>query len=66
MKAPEVIENLEKHLECINRQHTEKCNRDCRNCDVCVTKSVAAEALETALKVVKFVEERRKANEGNS
>ena len=63
MKAPEVIANLEKHLECINRQHTEKCKRDCYNCDACVTKSVTAESIETALKVLKFVEEKRKAHE---
>lgn len=65
MLAPEVIHNLELHLECINRQHTPECNRDCVNCNVAVTKSVTAEALETALKVLRYVEKLRK-EKGNA
>lgn len=63
MKAPEVISILEKHLECIRRQHTPQCNRECQKCDTCATKSGTVEALETALKVLKYIEQKRSDNE---
>lgn len=60
MLAPDVINNLKLHLSCIQRQHTPECKRDCNNCDVCVRKNTTMEALDTAIKVLEFVEEKRK------
>lgn len=63
MLAPEVISTLEKYTECCKRQYTPRCDRKCSQCDTCATKSQIIEAMETALKVIKFVEEKRRAHE---
>lgn len=60
MKAPEVIHTLKLHLACISRQHTPDCKRECDTCDVCARKGETSEALETAIKVLEFVEQKRK------
>jgi len=59
MLAPEVISNLKMHLACIQRQHTPECKRECDKCDVCLRKNATMETLETAIKVLEYVEQKR-------
>lgn len=66
MLAPEVISNLELHIACIKAQHTPECNRDCVHCDKALSKTPTLETLDTALKVIKFVEQKRREHESNS
>ena len=63
MLAPDVKRVLNLHLECIKRQHTPECNRDCVHCDALTRRSEVIEAIDTALKVVDFLERKRNEHE---
>lgn len=60
MKAEETIHLLKLHLACIQRQHTPDCKRECDNCELCVRKGKTIEALDTGIRVLEFVEQKRK------
>lgn len=60
MKAEETIHLLKLHLACISRQHTPDCKRECDNCELCVRKGKTMEALETGIKVIEWLEQKRK------
>ena len=61
MTGERVIQILKTELECVNRQGTPKCNRDCLNCDLLLAAKDVREAYETAIKVCEHVKKQQDA-----
>ena len=61
MTGERTIQILKTELECVNRQGTPKCNRDCLNCDLLLPAKDVREAYETAIKVLEIVKKQQDA-----
>ena len=61
MTGERVLQILKTELECVNRQGTPKCNRDCLNCDLLLPAKDVREAYETSIKVLTIVKRQQDA-----
>lgn len=61
MKGEEVIEILSVERACICRQARGDCQRICKDCEFKVPGDKLLEAVDKAIEVLKFVENRKKA-----
>lgn len=61
MTGERTIQILKTELECVNRQGTPKCNRDCLNCDLLLPAKDVREAYETTIKVLEIVKKQQDA-----
>ena len=60
MKAEGVRKVLSNLKACSERQLVKRCTRDCLHCDLIMPINDVLEGLDTAIKVVDFLEEKRK------
>ena len=56
MKFEKTIKVLEQEKECVLRQDTPKCNRDCKNCDLLLPTEDVIAAYETAIEILTTID----------
>lgn len=61
MKAAETRKVIDNLRQCTERQIQKKCTRNCQKCDLLMPCNEVLEGLETAIKVIDFVDKNRKS-----
>lgn len=61
MKAAETRKVIDNLRQCTERQIQKKCSRNCQQCDLLMPCNEVLEGLETAIKVIDFVDKNRKS-----
>lgn len=59
MKAAETRKVIDNLRQCTERQIQNKCSRNCKKCDLLMPCNEVLEGLETAIKVIDFVDKNR-------
>ncbi len=52
MKNEQILKVLKNERECIKRQGTDKCDRDCANCDLCLPDDEILEVYDHLIQII--------------